>query len=568
MSRSLDWIDGRLRVTDQRKLPGRHEHLDITTVDELLDAISGLAVRGAPALAVAGAFGVALSAARHTTAGLLDVSAVRADADRIARCRPTAVNLSRGVARAVAVLNGGADAVLAEARALLDEDERVNRAAAGHAAAYLLAATGRRPLRVLTHCNTGSLATVAWGTALGAIRDLHERGLVEYVLATETRPLLQGARLTAWELQRDGIPVRLCPDSAAASALKSGTVDCVVVGADRVTANGDVANKIGTYPLALAAARHGVPFVVVATSDTVDEATTSGDGITIEQRDPDEVTTLAGRPVAPPGTPAYNPAFDVTPHDLISAVITEHGVREPSPAGGLAEQLAAHTEVVTHFPSPGVLFQDLAGVYRCPGLLRAAARDIVRRAGAGCDVVIGVEARGFVLAAAVAVEAGLPLLLARKPGRTPGRTESVQYRSEYSTDTLELPAGSLGTGRWSWTTCSPPGAPSPPPVRWWRRAAARSRATRCSARSPLWREPPAWRRHPSTPCGPSRRPPRFPARCPPPPLGPSRKETRCETPCPRRGCRTAPRASRRRLPFPVPAGLDAGYVGQPLGALR
>ncbi|WP_075739061.1 S-methyl-5-thioribose-1-phosphate isomerase [Streptomyces acidiscabies] len=446
MPRSLDWIDGRLRVIDQRKLPECHEHLDITTVDELLDAISGLAVRGAPALAVAGAFGVALSAVRHSATGPLDVSAVRADADRIARCRPTAVNLSRGVARAVAVLDGGADAVLAEARALLDEDERVNRAAAGHAAEYLLATTDRRPLRILTHCNTGSLATGAWGTALGAVRDLHERGLVEHVLATETRPLLQGSRLTTWELQRDGIPVRLCPDNAAASALKSGTIDCVVVGADRVAANGDVANKIGTYPLALAAARHSVPFVVVATSDTVDEATKSGDDVTIEQRDADEVTSLGGRPVAPPGTPVYNPAFDVTPHDLISAVITERGVRAPSPVSGLAEQLAAHTEVVTDFPSPGVLFQDLAGVYRRPGLLKAAARDIARRVDGGCDVVVGVEARGFVLAAAVAVEAGLPLLLARKPGKTPGKTECVSYRSEYSTDTLELSAGALSTG--------------------------------------------------------------------------------------------------------------------------
>ncbi|MFI5526705.1 S-methyl-5-thioribose-1-phosphate isomerase [Streptomyces platensis] len=445
MSRTLDWYDGHIRLTDQRRLPEHHQQLDITTVDELIDAITTLAVRGAPALGIAGAFGVALSAARHTASGGLDTQAVQADADRISRSRPTAVNLSRGVARALSVLHRGADAVLAEAQALLDEDERINRAAARHAADHLLETTTRRPLRVLTHCNTGSLATGAWGTALGAIRDLHNRGLIEEVLATETRPLLQGARLTVWELQQDGITVRLCPDGAAASAVQAGAIDCVVVGADRVTDNGDVANKIGTYPLALTAARHGVPFVVVAPQSTVDEATPTGAGIPIEQRGPDEVTSLAGKRTAPLGTKVYNPAFDVTPHELVSAVVTEHGVREPETgAAELADLLASRTAVVSGFPSPGVTFLDLAGVYSHPGLLRTAAREIVHRARGRFNAVVGVEARGFVLASVVAAETGLPLVLARKPGKTPGKTESACYRSEYSSDALEVPVGMLG----------------------------------------------------------------------------------------------------------------------------
>ncbi|MFJ9635700.1 S-methyl-5-thioribose-1-phosphate isomerase [Streptomyces sp. NPDC101178] len=448
MSRSLDWDDDHLRLTDQRALPASHHHLHIRTVDELLEAISVLAVRGAPALGIAGAFGVALSALHHTTAQGLNTAAVRADADRIARARPTAVNLSRGVARALSALDRGAAAVLAEALALLEEDEQINRAAAHHAADHLLALTGRRPLRILTHCNTGSLATGAWGTALGTIRDLHARGLVEEVLATETRPLLQGARLTVWELQREGIPVRLCTDTAGVSALREGLIDGVLVGADRVTANGDVANKIGTYPLALAADRHGVPFIVVAPLSSVDESIPAGDGIAIEQRAAEEVTTLGGQRTAPPDTRVYNPAFDVTPHDLISAVVTESGVRtasEPVPAP-LATRLAAEIAVEKDFPSPGVLFQDLAGIYRSPGLLGSAAREMARRSRGDHDVVVGVEARGFVLAAAVSSYTGLPLVLARKPGKTPGKPRAVSYRSEYSTDTLEIPENALKPG--------------------------------------------------------------------------------------------------------------------------
>jgi methylthioribose-1-phosphate isomerase len=191
---------------------------------------------------------------------------------------------------------------------------------------------GRRPLRLLTHCNAGRLATDAWGTALGVVWHLHERGLVESVLVDETRPLLQGARPTAWELARAGVPYRVQPDSAAAAAMARGLVDCVLVGTDRITSNGDVANKIGTYGLAIAAAHHRVPFVVVAPSSTVDESLATGADIVIEERAADELTDFGGFRVAPEGADVFNPAFDVTPAALITAVVTEDGVRPPADA--------------------------------------------------------------------------------------------------------------------------------------------------------------------------------------------------------------------------------------------
>jgi methylthioribose-1-phosphate isomerase len=208
----------------------------------------------------------------------------------------------------------------------MDEDERANRTASKRAAELLLSRCARRPLRILTHCNAGRLATVGWGTALGVVWHLHAAGQVEYVLADETRPLLQGARLTAWELAEAGVPYRVLPDSAAASAMARGLVDCVVVGADRIAANGDVANKIGTYGLALAAARHELPFVVVAPTSTVDKELAAGDTIVIEERAAEEVTEIAGRRVAPAGAAVFNPAFDVTPAELITAIVTEDGI--------------------------------------------------------------------------------------------------------------------------------------------------------------------------------------------------------------------------------------------------
>ncbi|WP_084531046.1 S-methyl-5-thioribose-1-phosphate isomerase [Nocardia miyunensis] len=319
---SISWDGDALVLTDQRALPGELKLLRLTTVDQVIDAIATLAVRGAPAIGVAGAFGVAIAAFAHPG----DEAAVAAEAERIAAARPTAVNLAWAVRRALAQLPHGAQAVLAEARALLEQDGRVNRAASEHAADLVQRLCPDRPLRVLTHCNTGRLATTAFGTAVGAIRVLAARDAIESVLVDETRPLLQGARLTAWELAEAGIAHRLTIDSAAAWAMATGQVDCVLVGADRITADGAVANKIGTYALALAARRHGIPFVVVAPESTRDPDTATGAQIVVEERAASEVTEIAGVPTAPAQTAVFNPAFDVTPPDLVTAVVTENGV--------------------------------------------------------------------------------------------------------------------------------------------------------------------------------------------------------------------------------------------------
>lgn len=322
MQRTIDWDAGAIVAVDQCALPREYRTLRLTTADDLVDAIKRLAIRGAPALGAAGALGVAQSAHRHPG----DETAVRAEATRLAAARPTAVNLAWGVQRALERLPEGPEAVLAEALAVLDADEWVNREASRRAADLVLRLCRRRPLRVLTHCNTGRLAAVAWGTALGAVRHLAEAGQIEYVLAAETRPLLQGTRLTAYELAEAGISYLVCPDSATAAAMAQGRVDCVLVGADRIAANGDVANKIGTYAMALAAARHGIPLVVVAPESSLDPSLPDGRGIVIEQRAAEEVTHLAGQPMAPAGAEAFNPAFDVTPADLITAIVTERRI--------------------------------------------------------------------------------------------------------------------------------------------------------------------------------------------------------------------------------------------------
>ena len=324
-TRTVDWDGDAIVAIDQVVLPHVTARLRLTTVDELIDAIRRLAVRGAPALGGAGALGVALLSRRYPD----DRARVRADAERLASARPTAVNLRWGVERALARLDDGPEAVLRAALEVLDEDERANRRASDRAADLIRELCDRRPLRILTHCNAGRLATVGWGTALGAVRSLAEAGDVEYVLADETRPLLQGARLTAYELAELGIPHRICPDSAAAAAMSLGMVDCVIVGADRIARSGDVANKIGTFQVALAAARHHVPFIVVAPESTVDTSIAGGADIHIEQRDPAEVTTFAGQQIAPAGTDAFNPAFDVTPCDLVTAIVTEERVWRP-----------------------------------------------------------------------------------------------------------------------------------------------------------------------------------------------------------------------------------------------
>jgi methylthioribose-1-phosphate isomerase len=319
--RTIDWDGESVTIIDQTALPAEYRILHLRTVDDLVDAISRLAVRGAPALGAAGALGVVLATRQGAE--------VQASAERVAKARPTAVNLSWGVARALEKLDQGAEAVLAEALAILDEDERLNRAASGHAADIVLALCDRRPLRLLSHCNAGHLATVAWGSALGVVWHLHERGLVESVLVDETRPLLQGARLTAWELAQAGVPYRVQPDSAAAAAMARGLVDCVLVGADRIAANGDVANKIGTYGLAIVARHHQVPLVVVAPSSTIDSSLATGSMIAIEERAPEELTTYAGIAITPPAAGVFNPAFDVTPAELITAIVTENGQFHP-----------------------------------------------------------------------------------------------------------------------------------------------------------------------------------------------------------------------------------------------
>ncbi|MFG1791431.1 S-methyl-5-thioribose-1-phosphate isomerase [Nocardia sp. NPDC049149] len=323
---SLIWDDGALVTIDQRGLPHEVRELRLGTVDEVIEAIQTLAIRGAPAIGIAGAFGVVIATAAHTAGGIVDEAGALADADRIAAARPTAVNLAWAVRRVRGKITQGADAVLAETLDMLAEDGRVNRAAATHAADLVQRLCPDRPLRVLTHCNTGRLATSAFGTAIGAMRVLAERGAIENVLVDETRPLLQGARLTAWELAEAGIPHRLTIDSAAAWAMATGQVDCVLVGADRVTANGDVANKIGTYAVALAAKHHGIPFIVVAPESTRDPNTATGRDIVVEERAAAEVTGFGGVATAPAGTEAFNPAFDVTPSDVVTAVVTELGV--------------------------------------------------------------------------------------------------------------------------------------------------------------------------------------------------------------------------------------------------
>lgn len=314
---TVAWRAGRVRLIDQRALPGRLRVVECATVTELVAAITTLAVRGAPALGAAGAFGVALAAAVRPTP-----ATVRRDAARLRAARPTAVNLAHGVDTALAAFGtGGAPAALAAAQAYAAADLDANRTL-GRLGAALVPVDGR----ILTHCNAGALACVGYGTAIGVVRAAHEAGRRPTVWVDETRPVLQGARLTAWELGRLGIPHRLVVDGAAGSLMAAGAVDLVVVGADRIAANGDVANKIGTYSLAVLARHHGIPFVVAAPWATVDLATPVGAAIGIEARAADEVTTVAGVRVAPSGTEVHNPAFDVTPAALVQAIVTERGV--------------------------------------------------------------------------------------------------------------------------------------------------------------------------------------------------------------------------------------------------
>lgn len=325
----LRWRDGALELLDQTRLPHEELWLRCVTAGEVGEAIRRLSVRGAPAIGVAAAYGLVLGLGEPSDG---DLQTAFERAALAVSTRPTAVNLGWAVEQGRSVFEvhaaEGRPAVVAAllrwAQELERRDVDANRRMAQHGAALLSPGS-----RVLTHCNTGALATAGIGTALGVIREAHVRGAVQEVFADETRPLLQGARLTAWELGRLGIPYRIVPDGAAAALMARGMIDAILVGADRIAANGDTANKIGTYSLAVLANHHRIPFYVVAPVSTIDPATPDGGAIPIEERSAAEVTTFAGRNVAPPGARAVNFAFDVTPAELIAAIATDAGVLRP-----------------------------------------------------------------------------------------------------------------------------------------------------------------------------------------------------------------------------------------------
>jgi methylthioribose-1-phosphate isomerase len=319
-----------LRIIDQRRLPSEFVELDLKSLDEIVDAIKSLAVRGAPAIGVAAAIGLVVSLQPfESEPAVLFRARLLAHAAVLAAARPTAVNLpwamARMVVRAEQDLVAHTPELLAmlhaEATKILEEDRAMCDAIGRNGLAFVPSGA-----RVLTHCNAGALATAGIGTALAPIYLAHEAGRVVTVFANETRPLLQGSRLTAWELARAGIPVTILTDAMAASLMRAGEIDIVLVGADRIAANGDTANKIGTYAMAVAARHHGIPFYVCAPWSTTDRATPDGDAITIEQRDADEVRFASGAAVAPSDAAARNPAFDITPNELITGVITDKGV--------------------------------------------------------------------------------------------------------------------------------------------------------------------------------------------------------------------------------------------------
>ncbi|WEN13526.1 S-methyl-5-thioribose-1-phosphate isomerase [Rhodanobacter sp. AS-Z3] len=315
--RAVQWRGDHLRLLDQRLLPAEESWIACRDAMQVTEAIRNLAVRGAPAIGIAAAWGVAMAAQQGVPLEPV-LATLRA-------ARPTAVNLMWALDRMKKRIaaGAGADELLREAQAIQDEDLAANRKMGELGASLITAGSG-----VLTHCNTGSLATAGYGTALGVIRAGVANGRIARVYAGETRPWQQGARLTMWELVRDGIPAQLIADSAAAHLMKSGAVQWVIVGADRIAANGDTANKIGTYQLAIAAKYHGVKFMVVAPSSTVDMATGTGEEIEIELRDAAELLSTAGRRTVVEGAQAWNPVFDVAPAELIDAIVTERGVIE------------------------------------------------------------------------------------------------------------------------------------------------------------------------------------------------------------------------------------------------
>ncbi len=331
--RTVDWHEGRVRLIDQRVLPWELTLLEYSDYREVAAAIRDMVVRGAPAIGAAAAFGMALATAQAPSASMdaflqfMDEAAATMKA-----ARPTAVNLKWAVDRIMRAVQGSAisspdqagQAALAEAQRLADEDVEINRRMAGHGAGLV-----QDGYRILHHCNTGALAAVDWGTALGVIRMAHEQGKRIHVLLDETRPRLQGARLSAWELKQLGISFDIIADNAAGHFMRTGQVDLVLVGSDRTAANGDVANKIGTYQVSVLARENGVPFYPVVPTSTIDLSLPDGDHIPIEERDPSEIRTPFGHAIVPDDYPARNPAFDVTPHRYITGIVTENGIAYP-----------------------------------------------------------------------------------------------------------------------------------------------------------------------------------------------------------------------------------------------
>lgn len=329
---SVRWGQRGIVIIDQRLLPAQCVERELITLGDVSDAIRTLAVRGAPAIGIAGAMGL-VAAARPSANATRDdyISLIRETAETIRQTRPTAVNLPWALARMVRVAEAtpGIPAEIherlrAEATSILDEDRAMCRAIGEHGLSLI-----KKGARIATHCNTGALATGGIGTALAPIYLAAERGLQPEVFVDETRPLLQGSRLTAWELTHANIPVTILADSAAASLMREKSIDLVLVGADRIAANGDVANKVGTYALAIAARHHGIPFYVAAPSSTIDPETATGADIHIEQRHADEIRHTGGTATAPLDVDVYNPAFDVTPAALISAIVTDRGIHRP-----------------------------------------------------------------------------------------------------------------------------------------------------------------------------------------------------------------------------------------------
>jgi len=332
MIKTIEWTDDGVVMLDQRLLPGEEVYLTFTQPEEVIEAIADLVIRGAPAIGVAAAMGMALGAQSFAD-DATDFRAQMADlSERMNGARPTAVNLRWAVRRmnkvAEDALGEGTAAakerLVVEAKLMHQQDVEMNRAMGRHGAALV-----PQDATILTHCNAGALATAGYGTALGVVRAAQEAGKNINVLADETRPFLQGARLTTWELKHDDIPVKLITDNMAGHLMKQGKVDCVVVGSDRIAANGDVANKIGTYTVAVLAKQHGIPFYVAAPTSTIDLDTPSGAEIPIEERAASEVTHIKGHAIAPEGVAVRHPAFDITPAELVTAIITELGVAKP-----------------------------------------------------------------------------------------------------------------------------------------------------------------------------------------------------------------------------------------------